>query len=231
MIKLADLGTPRPPLQMECAIQALLASNSRSEHGWYCSWTFFLLRHFSVDWFPAYRVLPWGWLYPACGYTSFARSERLSSVLCGLVTQAPAFGGRARNWRAHAFIVGGAVVCGTRGCLGCRSGQHARRHRRLLIASVASSLFCPAFKSVRNSLPAGIRVGVVNGLIGGNDRTWRNRCHRLVSNAWAGQRMHNARSFQPVLLVTFVMSAISFSVARLAHARHAEALSRLRFRR
>jgi uncharacterized protein len=119
------------------------------------------------------------------------------------------------NWRAVLpFIIGGAagVPAGT-ALLKISDPTNIRFGIGvLLIAFGLYSLFRPALKPVRNSLPAGIGVGIVNGLIGGFTGLGG-----IAVTVWCqlvgGPKDAQRAIFQPVLLITFVMSAISLSVA------------------
>jgi len=138
-------------------------------------------------------------------------------VLCGLVTQGAGIWRvrNALNWRTVApYIIGGAigVPAGT-ALLKITDPANIRFGIGvLLIVFGLYGLFRPAFKSVRNSLPKGIGVGVVNGLIGGFTGLGG-----IAVTIWCqllgGSKDAQRAIFQPVLLATFVMSAISLSVA------------------
>ncbi len=138
-------------------------------------------------------------------------------VLCGLVTQSSGIWKvrRSLNWRTvMPYIVGGAagVPAGTALLKATDPASMRVGIGVLLIAFGLYSLFRPAFKSVRNSLPAGLAVGVVNGLIGGTTGLGG-----IAVTVWCqilgGPKDAQRAVFQPVLLATFIMSAISYSVA------------------
>jgi uncharacterized membrane protein YfcA len=138
-------------------------------------------------------------------------------VLCGLVTQGAGIWRvrHAVNWRTVApYIIGGAigVPVGTTLLKLVDPANIRLGIGVLLIAFGLYSLFRPALKPVRNSTPAGIGVGIVNGLIGGFTGLGG-----IAVTVWCqlvgGPKDAQRAIFQPVLLATFAMSAISLSVA------------------
>jgi uncharacterized protein len=138
-------------------------------------------------------------------------------VLCGLVTQGAGIWRvrHAVNWRTVApYIIGGAigVPVGTTLLKLVDPANIRLGIGVLLIAFGLYSLFRPALKPVRNSTPAGIGVGIVNGLIGGFTGLGG-----IAVTVWCqlvgGRKDAQRAIFQPVLLATFAMSAISLSVA------------------
>jgi len=138
-------------------------------------------------------------------------------VLCGLVTQGAGIWRvrHAVNWRTVApYIIGGAIGVPV-GTILLKLVDPANIRLGigvLLIAFGLYSLFRPALKPVRNSTPAGIGVGIVNGLIGGFTGLGG-----IAVTVWCqlvgGPKDAQRAIFQPVLLATFAMSAISLSVA------------------
>jgi uncharacterized protein len=138
-------------------------------------------------------------------------------VLCGLVTQGAGIWRvrQAVNWRTVApYIIGGAIGVPV-GTILLKLVDPANIRLGigvLLIAFGLYSLFRPALKPVRNSTPAGIGVGIVNGLIGGFTGLGG-----IAVTVWCqlvgGPKDAQRAIFQPVLLATFAMSAISLSVA------------------
>jgi uncharacterized protein len=138
-------------------------------------------------------------------------------VLCGLVTQGAGIWRvrHAVNWCTVApYIIGGAIGVPV-GTILLKLVDPANIRLGigvLLIAFGLYSLFRPALKPVRNSTPAGIGVGIVNGLIGGFTGLGG-----IAVTVWCqlvgGPKDAQRAIFQPVLLATFAMSAISLSVA------------------
>lgn len=138
-------------------------------------------------------------------------------VLCGLVTQGSGIWRvrKSLDWRAVApYIVGGAfgVPAGTVLLKAADPASMRIGIGVLLIMFGLYSLFRPGIKSVRNSLPAGLGIGVVNGLIGG-----LTGLGGIAVTVWCqilgGPKDAQRAIFQPVLFATFAMSAISFGVA------------------
>jgi uncharacterized protein len=139
-------------------------------------------------------------------------------VLCGLVTQGSGIWRirHAVNWRTvWPFIVGGAVgvPAGTALLTSVNPGTLRLTIGVLLVIYSLYSLFRPAMKPVRGGVPADLGVGVANGLIGG-----LTGLGGIAVTVWCqmrgGQKDAQRAIFQPVLFATFVMSAISFGVAR-----------------
>ena len=93
-------------------------------------------------------------------------------VLCGLVTQASGIWRvrHALNWRSvMPYIIGGAfgVPAGTALLKAVDPANIRFGIGVMLIMFGLYGLFRPAFKPIKGSLPSGLAVGVVNGLIGG----------------------------------------------------------------
>jgi len=139
-------------------------------------------------------------------------------VLCGLVTQGSGIWRirHAINWRTvWPFIVGGAlgVPAGTALLTTVNPGTLRLSIGILLVIYSLYSLIRPAIKPVRGGIPADLGVGVVNGLIGG-----LTGLGGIAVTVWCqlrgGQKDAQRAIFQPVLFATFVMSALSFGVAR-----------------
>ena len=139
-------------------------------------------------------------------------------VLCGLVTQGSGIWRirHAINWRnVWPFIVGGAfgVPAGTALLTTVNPGTLRLSIGILLVIYSLYSLIRPAIKPVQGGVPADLGVGVVNGLIGG-----LTGLGGIAVTVWCqlrgGQKDAQRAIFQPVLFATFVMSAISFGVAR-----------------
>ena len=139
-------------------------------------------------------------------------------VLCGLVTQGSGIWRirHAINWRTvWPFIVGGAlgVPAGTALLTTVNPGTLRLSIGILLVIYSLYSLIRPAIKPVQGGVPADLGVGVVNGLIGG-----LTGLGGIAVTVWCqlrgGQKDAQRAIFQPVLFATFVMSALSFGVAR-----------------
>ena len=145
------------------------------------------------------------------------QENALLIVLCGLVTQGAGIW-RVRHairWRAIApYIIGGAIgipagiaLVTTVDPKAIRSGIGA-----LLLAYSLYSLFRPAFKPPKASLPTDLGVGVVNGLISG-----LTGLGGVAVTVWCqargGEKDALRAIFQPVLLATFIMTAIAFAIA------------------
>src|ERR1043166_3984015 len=138
-------------------------------------------------------------------------------VLCGLVTQG--FGiwrvRHAINWRAILpFIIGGAfgVPAGT--ALLTTVDQNTVRLTIgvLLVVYSLYNLFRPALRPVQGGVPAEVGVGVANGLIGG-----LTGLSGIAVTIWCqlrgGPRDAQRAIFQPVMLATFAMGAVSLADA------------------
>jgi uncharacterized protein len=139
-------------------------------------------------------------------------------VLCGLVTQGSGIWRvrHAINGRAVApFIIGGAlgVPAGTALVTTVDQGSLRLTMGFLLVTYSLYSLFRPALKVVRGGVPADFGVGIANGLIGG-----LTGLGGIAVTVWCqlqgGPKDAQRAIFQPVMFATFVMSAISFAVAR-----------------
>ena len=138
-------------------------------------------------------------------------------VLCGMVTQA--FGiwrvRHAINWRAVLpFIIGGAIGVPPGTALLTTVDQNTVRLTIgvLLVAYSLYNLFRPALEPVQGGVPAEVGVGVANGLIGG-----LTGLSGIVVTIWCqwrgGPRDAQRAIFQPVMLATFMMGAISLAIA------------------
>ncbi|HEY6022984.1 MAG TPA: sulfite exporter TauE/SafE family protein [Pseudolabrys sp.] len=139
-------------------------------------------------------------------------------VLCGLVTQGSGIWRvrHAINWRTvWPFIVGGAfgVPAGTALLTTVNPGTLRLSIGVLLVIYSLYSLIRPALKPIQAGVPADFAIGIANGLIGG-----LTGLGGIAVTVWcqlrSGQKDAQRAIFQPVLFATFVMSAISFGVAR-----------------
>lgn len=139
-------------------------------------------------------------------------------VLCGLVTQGSGIWRvrHAINWRTISpFIVGGAlgVPAGTALLTSVNPDTLRFSIGILLVIYSLYSLTRPTVKPVQGGVPADVSVGIANGLIGG-----LTGLGGIAVTVWCqlrgGQKDAQRAIFQPVLFATFVMSAISFGVAR-----------------
>lgn len=139
-------------------------------------------------------------------------------VLCGLVTQGSGIWRvrHAINWRTVSpFIVGGAlgVPVGTALLTSVNPNTLRFSIGFLLVIYSLYSLIRPALKPVQGGVPADFGIGIANGLIGG-----LTGLGGIAVTVWCqlrgGQKDAQRAIFQPVLFATFVMSAISFGVAR-----------------
>ena len=139
-------------------------------------------------------------------------------VLCGLVTQGSGIW-RVRHaikWRSVApFIIGGTlgVPAGTALLTTVNPNTLRLSMGVLLVIYSLYSLIRPALKPVQGGAPADFGVGVANGLIGG-----LTGLGGIAVTVWCqlrgGPKDAQRAIFQPVMFATFVMSAISFAVAR-----------------
>jgi uncharacterized membrane protein YfcA len=139
-------------------------------------------------------------------------------VLCGLVTQGSGIW-RVRHaikWRSVApFIIGGTlgVPAGTALLTTVNPNTLRLSMGVLLVIYSLYSLIRPALKPVQGGAPADLGVGVANGLIGG-----LTGLGGIAVTVWCqlrgGPKDAQRAVFQPVMFATFVMSAISFAVAR-----------------
>jgi uncharacterized protein len=139
-------------------------------------------------------------------------------VLCGLVTQGSGIWRvrHAMKWQAVApFIIGGAlgVPAGTALLTTVDPKTLRLTMGVLLVIYSLYSLVRPALKPVQGGIPADFGVGVANGLIGG-----LTGLGGIAVTVWCqlrGAPKDAQRAiFQPVMFATFVMSAVSFAVAR-----------------
>lgn len=139
-------------------------------------------------------------------------------VLCGLVTQGSGIWRvrHAINWRTVApFIVGGALGVPAGTALLATVDQSTLRLSMgiLLVIYSVYSLIRPALQSLQGGVPADFSVGVANGLIGG-----LTGLGGIAVTIWCqprgGPKDAQRAVFQPVMFLTFVMSAISLAVAR-----------------
>jgi uncharacterized protein len=139
-------------------------------------------------------------------------------VLCGLVTQGSGIWRvrHAMKWRAVApFIIGGAlgVPAGTALLTTVDPKTLRLTMGVLLVIYSLYSLVRPALKPVQGGIPADFGVGVANGLIGG-----MTGLGGIAVTVWCqlrgGPKDAQRAIFQPVMFATFVMSAVSFAVAR-----------------
>jgi uncharacterized protein len=139
-------------------------------------------------------------------------------VLCGLVTQGSGIWRvrHAINWRSVApFIIGGAIGVPAGTALVTTVDQSTLRLCMGFLRIIYSvySLARPALKPVQGGLPADFGVGIVNGFIGG-----LTGLGGIAVTVWCqlrgGSKDAQRAIFQPVMFATFVMSAISFAVAR-----------------
>jgi uncharacterized membrane protein YfcA len=138
-------------------------------------------------------------------------------VLCGLVTQGSGIWRvrRAINWRTVSpFIVGGALGVPAGTALLTTVDQHTLRLTMgiLLVIFSLYSLIRPALKPVQGGVPSDFGVGIANGLIGG-----LTGLGGIAVTIWCqlrgGPKDAQRAIFQPVIFLTFLMSAISLAVA------------------
>lgn len=138
-------------------------------------------------------------------------------VLCGLVTQGAGIWRvrHAMNWRTVLpFIVGGAigVPAGTALLATVDQGTLRITMGVLLIIYSLYGLMRPALGPVRGNLSTDLGVGVANGLIGG-----LTGLGGIAINIWCqlrgGSKDAQRAIFQPVMFVTFAMTAVSLAVA------------------
>ena len=139
-------------------------------------------------------------------------------VLCGLVTQGSGIWRvrHAMKWQAVApFIIGGALGAPVGTALLTTVDPKTLRLTMgvLLVIYSLYSLVRPALKPVQGGIPADFGVGVANGLIGG-----LTGLGGIAVTVWCqlrgGPKDAQRAIFQPVMFATFVMSAVSFAVAR-----------------
>jgi uncharacterized membrane protein YfcA len=138
-------------------------------------------------------------------------------VLCGLVTQGSGIWRvrRAINWRiVSPFIVGGALGVPAGTALLTTVDQHTLRLSMgvLLVIFSLYSLVRPTLKPVQGSVPRDFGVGIANGLIGG-----LTGLGGIAVTIWCqlrgGPKDAQRAIFQPVIFLTFLMSAVSLAVA------------------
>jgi uncharacterized membrane protein YfcA len=139
-------------------------------------------------------------------------------VLCGLVTQGSGIW-RVRHaieWRAVSpFIIGGALGVPAGTALVTTVDQSTLRLSMgfLLVIYSLYSLIRPALKAVQGGVTTEFGIRVANGLIGG-----LTGLGGIAVTVWCqlrGKPKDEQRAiFQPVIFSTFVMSTISFGVAR-----------------
>jgi uncharacterized protein len=138
-------------------------------------------------------------------------------VFCGLVTQGYGIWRvrHAIDWRrVTPFIIGGGigVPIGTALLTTLDRDNLRLGIGVLLVIYSVYSLLKPAIKPVRTGLPADLAVGVVNGLIGG-----LTGLGGIAVTIWCqlvgGPKDAQRGIFQPVIFATFIMSAISLSIA------------------
>jgi uncharacterized membrane protein YfcA len=138
-------------------------------------------------------------------------------VLCGMVTQV--FGiwrvRHAVNWRAVLpFIIGGAIGVPPGTALLTTVDQNIVRLiiGVLLVVYSLYNLIRPAVGPVQGGVVADAGVGVANGLLGG-----LTGLSGIVVTIWCqwrgGPRDAQRAIFQPVMLATFMMGAVSLGVA------------------
>ena len=138
-------------------------------------------------------------------------------VLSGLVTQSSGIWRvrHSHNWRKVApFIIGGAigVPAGTAILTTLDPAKLRVGIGVLLLAFGLYGLLKPTLKAVKAGAGPDFGVGVVNGLIGG-----LTGLGGIAVTVWCqlvgGPKDAQRAIFQPVILSTFAMSAISFAVA------------------
>jgi len=145
------------------------------------------------------------------------QQNALLIVLCGIVTQGSGIWRvrHAISWRAVApYIIGGTLGIPAGIALVTTVDPNAIRFGIgvLLLAYSLYSLFRPALKPPKASLPADLGVGVLNGLIGG-----LTGLGGVAVTVWCqlrgGKKDELRAIFQPVLFATFVMTTIAFAFA------------------
>lgn len=139
-------------------------------------------------------------------------------VLCGLVTQGAGIW-RVRQaiaWRkVMPFIIGGAigVPAGTALLTSVNQGTMRITIGVLLVIYSLYNLLRPEVKIARGGALADFVVGIANGLIGG-----LTGLGGIAVTVWcqlsAGNKDAQRAVFQPVIFATFVMSAITLTLAR-----------------
>jgi len=145
------------------------------------------------------------------------QQNALLIVLCGLVTQGSGIWRvrHAISWRTVApYIIGSGlgIPAGTALVTSVDPGTVRLTIGVLLLAYSLYSLIRPAFKAPKASVPVDLGVGVLNGLIGG-----LTGLGGIAVTVWCqlrgGKKDELRAIFQPVLLATFVMTAIAFALA------------------
>jgi uncharacterized membrane protein YfcA len=145
------------------------------------------------------------------------QQSALLIVLCGLVTQGSGIWRvrHAVNWRiVWPYILGGAIGIPIGIALVTTVDPKTIRFGIgvLLLAYSLYSLFRPALKLPKASVPAELGVGVINGLIGG-----LTGLGGVAVTVWCqargGEKDKLRAIFQPVLFATFVMTTIAFAIA------------------
>jgi uncharacterized membrane protein YfcA len=138
-------------------------------------------------------------------------------VYSGLVTQGYGIWRvrQALNWRRVApFVIGGAigVPVGTALLTAIDPAKLRVGIGVLLVIYSLYNLIRPALKPVQAGIPVEVGVGVLNGLLGG-----LTGLGGVFVTIWCqmrgGPKDAQRAIFQPVMFVTFVMSAISLSAA------------------
>jgi uncharacterized protein len=146
------------------------------------------------------------------------QQNALLIVLCGLVTQGAGIWKmrHAIHWRTVApFIIGGVfgVPAGTAVLKTVDQNTLRMSMGFLLVIYSFYSVIRPAVKPLKSLIPVAFGVGVANGFIGG-----LTGLGGIAVTIWCqlggGSKDAQRAIFQPVLFSTFVMSAISYAVAR-----------------
>lgn len=138
-------------------------------------------------------------------------------VLCGLVTQGSGIW-RVRHsmsWRTiMPFIIGGAIgiPVGTALLATVEAGALRITMGVLLIIYSLYGLLRPAIGPVQGSVPAEVGVGIANGVIGG-----MTGLGGIAITIWCqlrgGPKDAQRAVFQPVMFMTFAMTAVSLAFA------------------
>lgn len=138
-------------------------------------------------------------------------------VLCGLVTQGSGIWRvrRAINWRTILpFIIGGALGVPAGTALLTTVDRHMLRLGMgvLLVVYSLYSLIRPALKVSEGGVAREFGVGIANGLIGG-----LTGLGGIAVTIWCqlrgGPKDAQRAVFQPVMFLTFLMSAVSLGAA------------------
>ena len=184
--------------------------------GWHLAW-FLIATYFGgltsgLSGFAMGLVVSGVWLHLVT-----PQQNALLIVLCGLVTQGSGIWRvrHAISWRAVApYIISSAfgIPAGIALVTTVDPGTIRFGIGVLLLAYSLYSLLRPAFKPSKASLPAGLGVGVINGLIGG-----LTGLGGVAVTVWCqargGEKDKLRAIFQPVLFATFVMTTIAFAIA------------------